>query len=209
MRPLIVAQSHQSALDPGLLAIALPPSVQRQLAFLGYGPYFLRGAGRALRRPFRIHPIDADGLALSGLRAARMALDAGRILVIYPEGERSWDASLRPLRRGVAWLADETGASVVPSAIAGAYQAAPRGWPSGTHPVRMLLGEPLGPPGAEGERAFLDELRARIAGLMRDLGVDPERGDPETWAHGPPSRRREPERLSSGGDPRRSGRRAS
>jgi 1-acyl-sn-glycerol-3-phosphate acyltransferase len=192
-RPLIIAQNHHSVLDGMLLALGVPAPIHRELFAVGYAGYFSRGRGRWAAKLGRIQPIDADSWALTGLRASAAALRAGRVMAIYPEGERSNDGSLKPLRRSVAWLAAHSGADVVPSAIAGTYQAWPRGHSFAPHPVRMTFGPALEPPVRLGdpseEEAWLDGLRDRIAGLMRELGADPERGDPETWRAGPPGLR--------------------
>jgi long-chain acyl-CoA synthetase len=189
LRPMIVAQNHQSLLDGVLLPLAVPARVHRELFSVGYAGYFSQGRGWWAGRLGRIEPIDADSWALTGLRAAAAALRSGRVMVIYPEGERSIDGSLKRFRRSVAWLAAYSGAHVVPSAVSGTFQAWPRGWSFVPHPVRMTFGRPLPPPSQLGdpveETAWLEVLRGRIDGLMRELGTDPERGDPETWAHGP------------------------
>ncbi len=190
LRPLIVAQNHQSNVDPFLLGGVLPLPVLRDAFFVGFTGYFGKGPGRIPSALFRVQPISADPGLLPGIRSALAGLRAGRVLCIYPEGERSWRGNLQPFRRGVAWLARAAGAPVVPSAIVGAYQAWPRGWPFAPHPVRILFG-PAVPPPAEGEDdgAFLARLREAIAALLREGGADPERGDPDTWSHGPPAAR--------------------
>lgn len=188
-RPMILAQNHQSVLDGPLLPLAVPPRVHRDLFSVGYAGYFTSGRGLWLSRIARIEPIDADRWALTGLRSSAAALRAGRVMVIYPEGERTNDGRLKPFRRSIAWLAACTGAHVVPSAINGSYQAWPRGWPFRPHPVRMTFGGALPPPCHPGdrveEREWLERLRERIAELMLEVGADPERGDPHTYAHGP------------------------
>ncbi len=190
-RPLIVAQNHQSNIDPFLLGGVLPRNVLRDAFFVGFTGYFGRGAGRLPSLLFRVQPISADPGLLPGIRAALAGLRAGRVLCIYPEGERTWRGDLQPFRRGVAWLARASGAHVVPSAIVGAYRAWPRGWPFVPHPVRILFGPEIPPPGpGESDGEFLARLRTAIAGLLREGGADPRRGDPETWAHGPAAVRR-------------------
>ncbi len=204
-RPLLIASNHQSHMDAALLAGALPPRIHRQVLFLGFTGYFAEGWGRLVGRLFDIVPISADRGALDGLRAGLDAAEAGRIVCIYPEGERTWDGTLRPFKRGVAWMAREAGARVVPAAIVGAYQAWPRGWPLESHPITLLFGAPIDPPppgsGVEEERAFLDALHAAIAALLVEGGHDPESGDPEVWANGPRAalaRRRGGEVVSAG-----------
>ncbi|MFN7965703.1 MAG: 1-acyl-sn-glycerol-3-phosphate acyltransferase [Acidobacteriota bacterium] len=188
-RPLLIAQNHQSIIDPLLLAAALPASVHRRLLFLGFAGYFNRGAGRLASRLFRVHPCSADVGLASGFRAGARALQSGMTLAIYPEGERTWDGSLRPFKRGVAWLAREARASVVPSAIVGAFEAWPRNWPFLAHPVRIAFGPPIPFPaadaGLQGEVEFLATLRSAISELMQELRADPIRGVPEVWADGP------------------------
>jgi 1-acyl-sn-glycerol-3-phosphate acyltransferase/acyl carrier protein len=189
-RPLMIAQNHQTHMDAAVLAGSLPARVHRQVMFLGFTGYFARGWGRWIGETFCIHPISADEGALTGLRAGLAAIESGRIVCVYPEGERTWDGTLRPFRRGVAWLAAESGSAVVPSAIVGAYRSWPRGRPfrhNGS--ITVLFGAPLEPPGREsgpqGEAEFLNRLRAAIADLLREGGHDPELGEPEVWAHGP------------------------
>ncbi len=188
-RPLLIAQNHQTHMDAVMLAAVLPPSVHRQLFFLGFSGYFAEGWGRWLGRIYRIYPISADDYALDGLRAGVAAADAGRIVCVYPEGERTWDGSIRPFRRGVAWLARETGARVVPATVNGAYQAWPRGRSFHAHPVSIRFDAPLDPPaagsGREEERRFLGRLRESMVRLMGEAGYDPDAGDRDVWEHGP------------------------
>lgn len=195
-RPLIIAQNHQSVIDPEITSVFMPARIHRRMVFIGYAGYFSQGVGGIFGKLGRIQPIDADSWAIPGLRVVASAVRAGQVLLIYPEGERSWTARLTPFKRGVAWLAAETGAAVVPSAINGAFQAAPRGWPGrAPHPITVAYGTPIEPPPRDGGRAdedaFLDRLRNAISGLMREIGADPEHGDPHTWAYGPPATRTE------------------
>ncbi|RMG45078.1 MAG: 1-acyl-sn-glycerol-3-phosphate acyltransferase, partial [Acidobacteria bacterium] len=203
-RPLILAANHQSHLDAALLARACPARVHRHLMFLGYTGYFSAGFGRLVGRLFRICPVSGGPRLLSGLRTAAAALRAGRVVGIFPEGERTWDGSLRPLRRGVAWLARHTGARVVPVAIGGGYQAWPRGWGFTPHPYRIRFGEPLDPPPPDGtaaeEARFLAGLAGRLSDLLRQVGQDPVSGDPLVFAGGPrrAKRRRAADRPGRG-----------
>lgn len=185
VRPLIIAQNHLSFIDPLFLACAVPWRVRRDLFHLGFTDYFSTGVGAVIGRALRIQPISPDVGALSGLLAARAALRAGQILCIWPEGERSWDGVLRPLRRGVAWLARAAGAHVVPSFLAGTYEILPRGGQLRRHPVHVAFDAPLPPPAdGESDAAYLARLHAALRALGIASGHDPDKGDPATWERG-------------------------
>ncbi|MGH2768001.1 MAG: lysophospholipid acyltransferase family protein, partial [Actinomycetota bacterium] len=93
-------------------------------------------------------------------------LKGGWSLIVFPEGTRSRDGWVQPLRSGAAWLAVETGIPVVPIGITGSYQAMPpgRNWPvAGRKPVAVRLGRALRP--LKGERVvdFQQRLRMGLA----------------------------------------------
>jgi len=118
--PVIIASNHVSFAD----SIFMPLSVKRKVTFPAKSDYFTgKGLKGWLTRKFMegtgMVPIDR-----SGGRAARAALEAGlRILReggifgIYPEGTRSPDGRLYRGKTGVARLALESGAPVVPVAM--------------------------------------------------------------------------------------------
>lgn len=171
-RPLIVAQNHLSYLDSFMVGMALPRNVFPNTFFLGFSGYFSRGWGAVLARLMRIEPISADERALTAIRVATAGVRSGQILVICPEGERSWSGRLIPFRRGVAWIARATGARVVPFAQTGTYEAWPRGRGYKPHPVRLAFGTPLDPPtdAPDDDVVFLARLRTAIQGLLREIG---------------------------------------
>ncbi len=47
-------------------------------------------------------------------------------MLVYPEGERSWDGKLAPLKPGVTLLVRRARCPIVPVGIAGAFDAWPR-----------------------------------------------------------------------------------
>ncbi|MDQ7087627.1 MAG: 1-acyl-sn-glycerol-3-phosphate acyltransferase, partial [Acidobacteriota bacterium] len=189
-RPLMLVANHQSHADSLLIALSVPAAVHRNLFFLGFSGYFAAGWGAWAARLFRIQPVSADDRIQTSLTLACHALEAGRILCIYPEGERTWTGALQRFRRGPAWIARRTGALSIPVAVTGAYQFWPRGWPRGrSRGLRVDFGEAVPPPapgsGRHGDAVYLQEVREKIAELMRRAGADPERGDPQVFARGP------------------------
>lgn len=126
----IIASNHLSFSD----SIFMPLMVRRKVTFVAKAEYFTgRGLKGFLVRMFFVGtgmiPVDR-----SGGRAAQAAIDTGlRILRegnlfgIYPEGTRSPDGRLYRGKTGVARLALESGAPVVPVVMLNADQIQPPG----------------------------------------------------------------------------------
>lgn len=60
------------------------------------------------------------------MRASAAGLHAGKILNIYPEGQRSFDGQLQEFKKGAAILATELNLPIVPVALDGAHLIWPR-----------------------------------------------------------------------------------
>jgi 1-acyl-sn-glycerol-3-phosphate acyltransferase len=145
--PVILACNHLSFSD----SIFTPLLVARRVTFVAKAEYFTgRGIkGRLMRRFFLATgtiPVDR-----SGGKAAQAALDtllrvlrSGGIAGIYPEGTRSPDGRLYRGKTGVARLALESGAVVVPVALLNTDEIQPTGtlMPK-IKRVRIRFGVPL------------------------------------------------------------------
>jgi len=128
--PVIIASNHLSFAD----SVFMPLMVKRKVTFPAKSEYFTgRGIKGWFVRSFMVGlgmvPIDR-----SGGRAARVALDVGlsilrqgAIFGIYPEGTRSPDGRLYRGKTGVARLALESGAPVVPVAMLNMDEVQPVG----------------------------------------------------------------------------------
>jgi 1-acyl-sn-glycerol-3-phosphate acyltransferase len=146
--PTILASNHLSVVDSIVLPLALP----RQIYFLAKDDYFVgTGVKGAISRQvmYGLNQIPVDR---SGGRASLMALDAalpvlreGRALGIYPEGTRSPDGRLYRGRPGVAKLALDAGATIVPVGLAGTEAIQPIGVsrPRLTGDATVTVGRPL------------------------------------------------------------------
>ena len=170
--PAILAANHQSFCD----SFFLPLVLRRKVTFLAKAEYFdsprtawfFRAAGQI---PIRRQD---SGEAASALSTALGVLSAGRLLALYPEGTRSPDPRVHRGRTGVARLAQQSGAPVVPVGISGTSAIQPRGSMvmRPFHTVTLRFGSPLtleppADPGGEAAalRSFTDELMAEIARL--------------------------------------------
>ena len=90
---------------------------------------------------FPVHRESADREAL---RRAQQVLEAGEVLILFPEGERRSGPVVEDLHEGVAFLAARTGATVVPVGIGGSASVMPKGkrLPRPRH-IHLVVGEPI------------------------------------------------------------------
>jgi 1-acyl-sn-glycerol-3-phosphate acyltransferase len=106
------------------------------------------------------------------LRAARSHLRNGGVLGIAPEGTRSPAKALLTAKTGAAYLADSTGAPIVPVAITGTERGLVRALTLHFPRITARFGEPFDlPPIDRREREAAlrrntDEIMARIATLL-------------------------------------------
>ena len=101
--------------------------------------------------PVIIAPVHRESADREALRRAQRVLDAGEVLVQFPEGERRTGPVVEGLHEGVAFLAARTGATVVPVGIGGSASVMPKGTrvPRPRH-IHLEVGTPLPPPGRSG-----------------------------------------------------------
>jgi 1-acyl-sn-glycerol-3-phosphate acyltransferase len=127
-------------------------------------------------------PIDRSGASAAegALASARTILEEGELFGIYPEGTRSHDGRLYRGKTGVARLALETKAPVIPVAVLGTDVVAPPGkkFGSWTRPI-VRFGTPLDFSRYEGMesdryilRAITDEIMYEIMQLSGQEYVD-------------------------------------
>lgn len=174
--PVIFASNHLSFIDSFVIPIFAP----RPVYFLAKSSYFegpgLRGwIGKELFTAVGATPVrrGAGQAALDALEQQRRILASGRAIALYPEGTRSLDGRLYKGRTGVAFLALETGAKVVPVGLIGTNEAMPVGakWPRRKPRVTVRYGEPIdlshhGPASSgRARRHATDEIMAAIHAL--------------------------------------------
>src|SRR5690606_32027118 len=68
-----------------------------------------------------------DANLVNAMRAAAAGLRLGKVLMLFPEGERTIDGTLKPFRKGAAILGAHVGVPVVPVGVSGFYPLWPRG----------------------------------------------------------------------------------
>jgi 1-acyl-sn-glycerol-3-phosphate acyltransferase len=137
--PALLIANHQSFLDPDLVGLA----ARRHLCYLARKSLFRNKLFIWLIRSFGAVPIDQEGIGIDGIRDILEQLQAGRAVLVFPEGNRTHDGQMQPLRPGVSLLIKKAQAPVVPVGIAGAYDAWPR-WRPLPIPAPLFLPEQKG-----------------------------------------------------------------
>ena len=139
--PCVLVPNHQSVLDPLLLQGNLPRAVDSMTKSTQFTRGFFRWVlPRVHAFPVRRYRVDAQSV-----RVLLRRLEEGRVVCVYPEGERSWDGRIQPFRKGTLRLLLRAGVPVIPVGIDGTYDAWPR-WASSPRKgrlVRVRLGEPI------------------------------------------------------------------
>ena len=124
---LLVISNHQSFLDPMVNGVTV---WDRQFTALA------KVSARPIRR---------EGGDLEAMKMAISELEAGRVVIMYPEGTRSPDGSLQDFKRGVLLLIKRVKPTVLPMGVTGTFAAWPKGqkFPHARGRVVCLCGEPI------------------------------------------------------------------
>ena len=175
----VYAPNHTSYMDIPVVFAALPFQfrilARKQLWQWPFIGWYLERSGQM--------PIDTENphATLTSLGGAVKALRGGMPLVVFPEGGRTADGTLRPFLSGAAYLAIRAQVPLVPIALKGVYDLLP----IHTHhfypgELTMRIGKPIETKGMSVRQTgeLTERLREAIEGMMGE----PNRTDQETPA---------------------------
>ena len=173
--PFILCPNHQSYLDPFFLISTLPYRLVRQMFAVGAAEYFETPLMAWLARQCKLVPVDPDANLVGAMRAAARGLRHGKILLLFPEGERSIDGAVKRFKKGAAILAQHGNVPMVPVAIRGTFGVWARNrsfhWravvPWSHHHVRVAFGSPMAYPEGATIADATSMLQRRVE-LMHD-----------------------------------------
>ena len=159
----LICANHQSFLDPPLVGL----TCSRRLTYLGRTTLFENKLLAPVIRFLDTIPIDREGGGLAGLKETLRRLKGGDMVLIFPEGTRTRDGHLQPLKPGFCAVARRSKVPLVPVALDGAYDIWPRTSPL---PRGGQLAVVIGPPISAAEVARLsdEELMAELARRIRE-----------------------------------------
>ena len=168
--PVVIASNHLSFSDSIFMPLVLP----RKVTFLAKSEYFTSPGPKGLLKKLTFLALGQVPVDRSGGRRSEAALITGlkvlaegQCLGIYPEGTRSPDGRLYKGRTGIARLAMESGAPIIPVAMFNTEKIQPTGKviPKVMR-VKMVFGEPIY---LKGDSTDLNLLRTATDELMSTL----------------------------------------
>lgn len=119
----MVAANHVSFMDPPMIGVAFDEAIH----YLARKSLFSNPIASWVYRRWNTIPIDQQSPELSSLRTIIKLLRDGEKVLMFPEGERSWDGELAPGKTGVGLMIAKSRARVLPVRIFGAEEILPRG----------------------------------------------------------------------------------
>jgi 1-acyl-sn-glycerol-3-phosphate acyltransferase len=171
--PLIIASNHLSFSD----SIFMPLVVPRKVTFLAKSEYFTSPGPKGLLKKLTFIALGQVPVDRSGGRRSEAALITGlkvlaegKCLGIYPEGTRSPDGRLYKGRTGIARLAIESGAPIIPVAMFNTEKIQPTGTvvPKVMR-VKMIFGEPMYFEGDSTDLQYLRDVTDQIMSRIQEM----------------------------------------
>jgi glycerol-3-phosphate dehydrogenase (NAD(P)+) len=155
---VLLAPNHRSFLDPFVIGIC----IRRPAYFMAKQELFKSRCQAWVLNALGAFPVRRGEADEDAMETARLLLERGEMVLVFPEGTRIRKGSLGKPKRGVGRLALETGVPVVPIAVTGSENAR-RGWKIRPAKVKIRLGRPLTFPRVENPSPRLAaEVTARI-----------------------------------------------
>jgi len=115
--PLIVIANHRSAFDPPLVGALLPRAVH----FMTKAELFNYPVLPWIFRHVQAYPVHRGHPDRRAIRHSLEVINGGDAILMFPEGHRTETGELQEARAGVVYLAQKTGAPLVPVGISGQY----------------------------------------------------------------------------------------
>jgi len=153
-----------------VLASVLSHKLFDEAFAVGTSEIFGSGIMRKLAHWLRVIVLDPDANLVPAMRAGAFGLRRGRILFLYPEGERSIDGTPKTFKKGAAILSIHTQVPIVPVAIEGFHDAWPRNKSFQKFAkLKIRIGDPINPP-PESEAS--DEVYAKMTADLKQRIIE-------------------------------------
>jgi long-chain acyl-CoA synthetase len=169
----LICPNHETFLDGFFLAAALPRPALTRLFFVGAAELFETPARQGFARLINLVPIDPDAHLVDAMQAGAAGLRHGKLLLLFPEGERTIDGEVKRFRKGAAILAGQLEVPIIPVGLSGLFPIWPRGqaihWGAFWPPRRRRITIAFGPARAIGRAdpgAEMDGVKQAVETLI-------------------------------------------
>ena len=119
----MIAANHASFLDPPMVGVAFDEAIY----YLARKSLFSNPVARWIYKSWNTIPVNQARPELGSLRRIIKLLRDGEKVLLFPEGERTWDGDLGSGKTGVGLMVAKSRAKILPVRVFGAYEILPRG----------------------------------------------------------------------------------
>jgi 1-acyl-sn-glycerol-3-phosphate acyltransferase len=168
--PVIIAPVHRSFID----FFVASEVTRRKLHYMAKDSLWGNRQLAHILPAVGAFPVHRESADRESLRRAQRVLEAGEVLILFPEGERRSGPVVGDLHEGVAFLSARTGATVVPVGIGGSASVMPKGKkiPRPRH-IHLVVGTPIPPPvrsdAGRVPRSRIHQLTEALAASIQEL----------------------------------------
>jgi 1-acyl-sn-glycerol-3-phosphate acyltransferase len=157
-QPYVFVSNHQSTIDIPVLFRALPWNVRfvskKSLMFVPFLGWYM------WLTKFIFVDRGNPKTAIASLDKAAQQIREGISIIVFAEGTRSPDLTVKPFKKGPFALATKAGVPIVPVALEGSGKLMPKNrWTITPGPIKVLVGKPIDP------KLFGDNREALIAAV--------------------------------------------
>jgi 1-acyl-sn-glycerol-3-phosphate acyltransferase len=162
-KPYILAMNHVSLFDPPFIVSCWPEMVES----LGAAEVWHKPGQGILAWLYGGIPVHRGEVDRKALDTVLRALQAGRPVLIAPEGGRSHDTNMRAAKSGIAFIAEMSGIPVLPVGIVGTTDDFWHKAIRGKRPrLELRIGKLVHLPAVEGKGSQRKEFRQKNADLV-------------------------------------------
>ncbi|MGI5921408.1 MAG: lysophospholipid acyltransferase family protein [Syntrophomonadaceae bacterium] len=162
--PVIIASNHVSNWDPVMVAI----SIQRTICFIAKAELFSNIILNKLFRKLHAFPVKRGTADRRAIKEALDILAQGKVLGIFPEGQRHKSNTESKAHAGIAMLALKSQAPVVPVACIGTGRKFPCGWFS---PLLVRVGKPMYWQEYQGQKINSATMEKISSEIMKEINI--------------------------------------
>lgn len=140
-RGAILAANHTSYVDPPIVSVSWPEVVH----FLARASLFRSKLFGSLISKLNAHPVSSESGDLQVMKMVVSLLQNGHKVVLFPEGTRSENGELQPIKPGLGMLIGRSKSAIIPVYIRGAYEVwgKKRKFPRLFGKVQCVYGSPI------------------------------------------------------------------